>query len=116
MAIPLLIVFEAGNDQLIQWGPLVTGPTANNPSPTYVDDASGTATLLDPNGNPVPGATGLSFTYVTSSTGIYQAQIVGSSFNPAPGSGYTLQVRLTSGSAGAGFWTVPATVAVRSTA
>jgi hypothetical protein len=114
MAIPIAWVFTPGNDQVIQWGPIVSGPTANSPTPTYADDATGTVSLVDSQGNAVPGCTNLALTYVASSTGIYQAQILGSAFNPQPGSGYKLLIKLLSTLYGLGFWTEVAYVAVRS--
>ena len=112
MAIPTLFTFFPENDQIFQWGPLVSGesPLSN---PTYVDDAAGTLTLYDYNGSPVSGATNLSFVYVPGSNGLYNAQIAGTSFNPVVAPNYSVVVTLTSPTYGRGYWTVPAQVVVR---
>ncbi len=105
MGIPLKWIFEAGNDQIVQWGPIVTGLTQNLETPTYVNDCTGTANLFDPEGNSVPGFINIPFNYVPASNGIYLAQVLGVNFNPPIGDGYKLQIKLISPTEGAGKWT-----------
>jgi hypothetical protein len=111
MGIPVLFTFYLANDQILQWGPLVTGITANLPSPTYVNDAAGTITLYDPTGNAVDGFDSISLDYVAASNGIYRAQITG--FDADPGQGYLLFVELSAPTAGNASWRLPAAVALR---
>jgi hypothetical protein len=113
MGVPLLWQFGPLNDNIVEWGPLVDGLTVNSTPPTYVNDATGTATLLDPNGVPVPGANAEPFAYVATSNGLYRAEFLNGAFNPPLGSGYILEIVLDSATVGHGDWTCKAEVVSR---
>jgi hypothetical protein len=96
-------VFYQKNPNVIQW----INTTGNDTGSSVV-----TATLNDPNGNPVPGATALTLAY-TGSAATYQGVTAsGSGFNPAAGPGYTLVIDAAVGSA-SGHWELPAFVQAR---
>lgn len=65
--------------------------------PAYVNNATFSATLLDPNGNHVTGLDGVAGAYVAASNGDYQFPI-GAGFNPPAGGGYVLVLTGTAGS------------------
>jgi hypothetical protein len=109
MGIPLLWVFSPGNDNVVEWQ-LNDGLALDL---TYVNDAVGTATLLDPNLAAVPGASAVAFVYVPSSLGVYRALFPAGSFNPPLGNGYTLLVSLSSPTAGSSNWVSNAEIAPR---
>jgi hypothetical protein len=82
--------------------------------PQYVDNATViTATLYDPNNNPVSGLTGVAGVYVTGSNGNYNFPVP-STFAPAivPGQ-YTLQVTVQAPSGSTANWYIPASIQVR---
>jgi hypothetical protein len=102
-------IFFPNNDTPILWA-IVNGA---NSEP--VTDAVGTLTILDPTGNPVSGASSLPFS-ATTTPGTYQANIVGSVFNPAPGTRYVTVISLTSAYAnGTGEWQIPTVIRPRTT-
>lgn len=107
MAIQVPVVLFAGNDQTFTFGPIVRGSAPA----TILTDCAGTMTLLNAAGKPVAGASAVAFS--TSGGGIYVATILGSAFNPTPGSNYTLKISLTSTLYGLGLWKLPATVEER---
>jgi hypothetical protein len=123
MSVPTSFTFSAENDQYIEWGPMVDGLTGitlgdgTQVAPAYLNNLTGTATLLDATGAPVTGANALPFVYVPASNGIYRA-LVEQTFNPPVGGGYKLVIVFTApGSEPRGDYkaTVPARVAVKST-
>ena len=59
----------------------------------YLNNLTGTATLVDSTGTPVAGLNAVAFAYVAASNGIYRA-LVEQTFSPTPGL-YTIQVRFT---------------------
>jgi hypothetical protein len=102
-------VFFPGNDVPVMWA-IVFGATSEP-----ITDAVGTLTILDPTDNPVPGASSLPMT-PTTTPGTYLATIVGTEFNPAPGTRYVTVVTLTSASAnGTGEWQIPTVIRPRTT-
>jgi hypothetical protein len=115
MSLPQPWVFFPANDQVVTFGPVILGSTQFSAPPTYVTDCTGTFTLLDPTGNAVTGANGLTFTFVPSSNGLYTAQIFGSTFNPTVlSAGYTSVITLTSIAQSAqNVWSVPSIVKKR---
>jgi hypothetical protein len=86
--VPTLLVFSPLCGQFLEWGPIVDGVSNAYPPLVYLDAATGTLTIKDPAGVPVPGASALSFAYVNGSTGLYRA-LIPATFNPPLGSGYT---------------------------
>lgn len=119
MTLPTLWVLYKGNDQYVEWGPIIDGRTGvtlgdgTSVPPTYMNSLVGTMTLFDPSGNAVAGATSIAFAYVAASNGIYRAQILGANFAPTTtGKGFRLVVDF---NAPGGHWEVPAQVVVRST-
>ncbi len=96
---PTSFIFRLKNDQYIEWGPMIDGTTGITlgdgtvvPA-SYLNNLTGTATLVDSTGTPVAGLNGLAFAYVAASNGIYRA-LVEQTFNPTPGA-YTLQINFT---------------------
>jgi hypothetical protein len=111
--IPNSFELFAANGQYIEWGPLIDGLTDGNPTPTYVNNATGTLSVKDPAGVVVP-ACGfpISFAYVAASTGIYRA-LIPAAFNPPPGGQFLVIVDLTAAGFQAAHWEVPAFVRAR---
>jgi hypothetical protein len=119
MTLPVLWTFTKGNDEYVEWGPIIDGRTGitlgdGTVVPAiYLNSLNGTMTLYDPTGIAVPGAAALAFVYVASSNGIYRALVTAASFNPpVTGRGFKLIVDFNSP---LGHWEVPARVITRST-
>ena len=99
---PNLIVLCPLNQNIIQvTGMEITPVGPPPPSPAYINDATGLATLYDPNGNPVASAANIVLTYVPGSNGDYTGMIP-ATFDPLPSAnsprdGYTLFVDLDDG-------------------
>lgn len=110
MALNRLILYPA-NSQFIQLNGLQDQSTPG--SPTYVNNATLTATLFDGNGVAVPGATGIAGTYVATSNGNYQFQISGAAFNPPADFGATLVVSGTYNTSVAFSCSIPVFIEVR---
>jgi hypothetical protein len=117
--LPTSFVFYLGNNQYLEWGPVIDGTTefllgttTPNPSPTYLNALTGTVSILDPSGAAVPGANALVLSYVAASNGVYRALIQGATFLPTTplGQGYTVVIDL---SAPAGHWERPASIEKR---
>jgi hypothetical protein len=103
------LVYFQGTDQTLSWGPVIIGSTFGG-AQTPVTDCTGTATLLDQNGNPVTGANAIAAAGGTG--GIYTFAIVGSAFNPSPGNFYKTLIKLSSpGLTAIAQWLVNSTVA-----
>src|ERR1700733_7454139 len=106
-------VFHPLNDVPVLWS-IILGSTWNA-GDTPIIDAVGTLTILDPTGTPVPGADAVAFV-PTPIPGQYEADIVGSTFNPPPGSRYQTIISLSSPSANAqATWSVPTIIRLRNT-
>lgn len=102
-------VLFPGNTVPIQWA-LVAGATG-----AAVTDATGTLTIFDGAGVAVPGASALPM-LPTTTPGLYQATILGASFNPPTGSDYRTVITMNSLSVGGpGTWTLPTIVRFRTT-
>ncbi|HEX4381234.1 MAG TPA: hypothetical protein VH022_14425 [Candidatus Acidoferrum sp.] len=82
-------------DNAVYWGPLATGATAEDASPTLVTDATGTLTVYDKYGRAIAGATNISFA-PTGTSGVYKAAIAKESFNPKPGRYYNTRITMSS--------------------
>jgi len=99
MTMPVSLTFHLKNDEYIEWGPMVDGTTGitlgdGTAVPVvYLNNLTGTATLVDSTGAHVTGLDGISFAYIAASNGIYRA-LVEQTFAPNPGM-YTLQVAFT---------------------
>lgn len=107
-------VLFPGNSIPVLWA-LILGSTWNT-TKTPITDATGTLTIYDSTGTPVPGADGIAFT-TTDTPGTYQALIDGTMFNPPVGSGYTSIIEMSSTSASAvGQWTIATVIRPRTTA
>lgn len=103
-------VMYPGNTFPVLWA-LVAGATG-----MPVLDATGTLTVYDPSGAPVPGATSISSTSTTPA-GTYEFLINGSLFNPEPGQDYSTIIEMSSVSAGGvGRWTVSTIIRPRTRA
>jgi hypothetical protein len=112
------------NNQYVEVDGLIDGTTKYlgdgvtlNPSPAFLNNASGTAQVKDPNGTPVvigPGAaTSVAATYVATSNGNYRFLIT-SVFNPTTlGQGYTIVLDLTAPGGFVGHWELPVEVKAR---
>lgn len=112
------------NNQVVEVFGLIDGTTrllpdgvTVNPSPTYMNNASGTAKVLDPvTGNPVvigpSGATQVNAVYVTGTNGDYTFLIT-KDFVAAVGEGYTIVLDLSTPGGGVGHWELAASVRVR---
>ena len=104
----------------ITWAPIL-GSTAET-TRTPITDATGTMTVLDQDGEPVPGANAIAFVEI--SPGVYEALIDGTLFtgldddgNPLPfGAGYTTVISLTSPTVTEpGYWEIPTVLKARNT-
>lgn len=84
-AVPKRIVLYQDNTQKIN----VYG--LQDDTGAYLNDATMTATLLDPNRNEVPGCIDVSMVYVTASNGDYSGQ-VDATFSPSVGTEYVLVI------------------------
>jgi hypothetical protein len=106
------------NNQYFEVDGIIDGATKDSPSPTYLNNATGTFQLKDPAGSLVvigsAGATSVAFAYVAASDGNYRALIT-SAFNPPAGPGYKGIVDLTAPGGFVGHWEPPIDVKVRST-
>jgi hypothetical protein len=112
------------NDQYVELDGLIDGTTkflgdgiTLNPFPTYVNNATGTAKVLDPNSNALvigPGsATSVAAVYVPGSNGDYRFLITSVFDPPTIGQGYTIIVDLTTPGGGVAHWELPAEVRAR---
>jgi len=96
MSMPTSITFRLQNDEFIEWGPMIDGTTGVTLGdgtvvpPAYLNNLTGSATLVDMTGAPVTGLNGVAFAYVAASNGIYRA-LVEQTFAPTPGK-YVLRV------------------------
>ena len=105
--------FTGTSDQIFQVGPLVTGLSLLNKPLVYINDAAGVATLFDPTGIAVPGATNITVTYESGSNGLYSGLIVGANFlPPSVDTGYVLVVSLQSPTQGNRQISLPAQVKI----
>lgn len=99
MTMPVGLTFRLENDENIEWGPMVDGATGitlgdgTSVPVAYLNNLTGTATLIDSSGAHVTGLDGISFAYVAGTNGIYRA-LVEQTFAPPAGL-YTLQVVFT---------------------
>ena len=90
--IPIKLVMTQNNTQLIQLSGL--RDSDNN----FVNNATMSASLIDPNREPVNNCTNISMSYVASSNGDYQGTVP-ATFEPLLGSSYTLIIDADNGSA-----------------
>lgn len=98
----MIEIFYQKNPNVIQW----INTTGNDVGTSVV-----TATLNDPSGNAVAGATGIVLGFISAAT--YQGMTAsGSGFNPPAGPGYTLVIDATVGTS-IGHWELPAFVQPR---
>jgi hypothetical protein len=98
-------IFVPASDNFVSWT-VAQGSDGKTP----VTDCTGTATLLDEYGQPVPGANAVSMS--TTGAGIYKCTFPNATFNPPPGRNYRLKIQLTSATLGATrTWWVDAWVA-----
>lgn len=98
-ATPSKILLYAGNTQAL----LVQGlqDASQLPNIVFLDAASVTATLVDDDGNQIPGCIGVTLNYQAGSNGNYLGIFGDVNFQPPEGTGYTLLVDATeSGSYG----------------
>lgn len=113
------------NNQTLELYGLIDGSTAKlgdgvttNPSPTYLNNATGALQVKDSTGALVAigpaGATSVNAVYVASSNGDYTFLIT-SDFNPPVGAGYKVIVDLTATGGFVGHWEFDAVVRVRKT-
>lgn len=79
---------------------------------TYLNAATVTGTLVDQNGNNVPGFINLTLVYTSASEGVYVTTVSGLQFNPPEGDGYTLVLDAAQGAA-IGHWEIKARVQQR---
>lgn len=109
-------VLTQQNNQYVELDGACDGTTASNPSPTYINNATGTVKVYDPSGALVvigPGSvTSVAITYVVASNGNYRALIT-SVFNPPAGTGYKIVWDLTTPGGAQGHWERQATVQPR---
>ena len=89
MAIPSKLTLTPGNDQIVELDGLID--QSNN---SFVNNATVTATLVDVFHANVANATGIAFTYVPSSNGVYRGQIP-AAFTAKYGVGYVLKIDAT---------------------
>ncbi len=98
-------------------GKLPDGITTN-PTPTYINNGTGTVKVYDPSGALVvigpAGATSTDAIYVAGTNGNYRFLIT-SVFNPPLGTGYRVMIDLTAAGGFVGHWDFPAVVEVRKT-
>jgi hypothetical protein len=104
------VTFYQNNSGVIQ----ISGVMDNGLTPPmYVNAATSiTATLNDPNGNPVALFNNVVGVYVTGSNGTYSFPVP-ANFNAPSGGGYALIVNITAPSGAIGYWKIPAIVMVR---
>jgi hypothetical protein len=125
LSTPAKFVFENGNNQWLEWGPLVDGLTQTNPAPTYINDATVTATLYknrvigDPTqpGTLAPtfGVSGsLTLPYIAASTGIYRG-LVPNALAEIVGANFVLVIDASDASNFQGHWELPAQIITRPT-
>ena len=86
-ATPAKIILFPGNTQVIELLGLQDAIAL-----TYLNAATINATLLDDQGNEVPGCEDILFTYQPGTNGNYNATFGNISFNPVVGTGYTLVI------------------------
>src|SRR2546421_7550738 len=97
MSMPVSLTFRLKNDEYIEWGPMIDGTTGitlgdGTAVPViYLNNLTGTATLVDSTGTPVTGLNGVAFAYVAGTNGIYRAPVE-QTFSPTPGL-YAIQAR-----------------------
>ncbi len=122
---PTIYTLTQQNNQYYVLYGLIDGTTAKlpdgvttNPTPTYINNATGTVQVLDPSGTPLvigPGnLTTAPATYIAASNGNYQFLIT-SVFNPPVKPGYRIIVDLTAAGGFIGHWEFDAVVKVRKT-
>lgn len=117
MPLPTKFTLYAKNDQYVEFDGLIDG-TTQGPTPTYINNATGTLQVLDSTGTPVvvgaASATSVPMNYVSSSNGNYRG-LIQEQFNPPLGDGYTVVVDLSVAGTdvAVGHWEVPAKVVVR---
>jgi hypothetical protein len=104
--LPTIVTLYPLNTQIIE----VDGVT-DATSGDYLNDATGSATLLDYRGRPDPIINNLAMPYVTGSNGNYKG-VVPDTFDAAVGSGYTLQIQITQGPVQV-LWSLPTVVKLR---
>jgi len=96
-------------------GKLADGITTN-PSPTYINNATGTVKIYDASGTLVvigpAGATSTDAIYVAGTNGNYRF-LVTSVFNPPLGTGYKIMIDLTAAGGFVGHWEETAVVEIR---
>jgi hypothetical protein len=111
------------NNQYVEVDGLLDGSTKYlpdgvtlNPTPTYINNGTGTVQVLDKTGTPLvigPGSvTSVNAVYVAASNGDYRFLIT-SVFNPPVGSGYKIVVDLTAAGGFVGHWELDADVKIR---
>jgi hypothetical protein len=110
MPIAKPFIFFVGNDQYLQFGPIVSGADHS----IIATDCVGTMTIVDKRGRPVAGAADISFLPVAGKNGVYQALIPGAGFNPRPDRNYSTLISLTSASfAATAMWKIPTWITSR---
>jgi hypothetical protein len=108
------------NNQYVEIDGLIDGTTKYlgdgitlNPSPTYINGASGSFTVKDPTGAAVVNGGPIALSYVAGSNGDYRGLLT-NGFDPsALGQGYTIFVDLTAPGGFVGHWELPAQVLAR---
>lgn len=108
MAIPSVLYLYQGNDQYIE----IDGLCDATDVTSYINSATGTATLYDSTGAVVSTVKDVPMTYVAGSNGAYRGTIA-STFNSPAGTGYVMKIDLTYSSA-ALHLEIPVQVKVRS--
>jgi len=86
-ATPSKFILYQSNSQIITITSLY-----DNVGQAYLDSATITGTLQDPDGADIAECTDILFTYVAGSQGNYQAVFGDINFTPAVGTGYTLVI------------------------
>lgn len=84
-ATPAKLILYAGNTQAIELNGLQDALSLD-----YLNAATITATLVDDQGNQVPGCVNISLAYQASTNGNYVGTFGDTNFQPVDGTGYTL--------------------------
>lgn len=96
-ATPSKLRMYPGNTQLILLEALQDLSTT---PPTVLNGATLIATLIDDNGNKIQGCINIPLVYIAGSNGNYQGIFGDSTFQPDPGTGFTLLITGTASGSG----------------